>query len=286
MLVAPTLILSVSLTLGPAQPLRLDDELAVFSPSITEVGLQVDRFDIGRRRGAGRQSIAQADAPAAVAVVPVTGGGAAQAAAPATSGEEAAPEEVASPSCDIDCETAREDATLARYVMRSRARTLRTHRAFAIATWSTMLVTEVLGTIQAVNQDTWFGRGNCASDPSAFACEQSSMITGIHLGFAFTTTALYTTTGVLAIAAPDPENASSGEGRAQSTLRLHKTLAWVHGVGMVLLPILGLLSARPQILGIDNQDDRADFSRAMRTTHVFVGLATFAALTVAGALEF
>lgn len=214
----------------------------------------------------------------------------AQNATPATETEtttetptEATPE---APQCDIDCETAREDADLARYVMRHRGRTLRTHRAFAIATWATMLATLAVGTIQAANQDTWFGRGNCASDPDAFGCRQSSLLTGLHLGLAIGTTALYTTTGVLAVAAPDPQRASEGDGSAERTLRLHKTLAIIHATGMILMPLLGLLSARPQILGINDQDDRAVFGRAMRTMHIAVGYTTFAALTFAGALEF
>ena len=121
-----------------------------------------------------------------------------------------------------------------------------------------MLVTEVLGTIQAVNQDTWFGRGNCASDPRGFACEQYSLVQPLHQGFAFATTALYTTAGVLAIAAPDPEHASVGEGGAERRLRTHKVLAWVHGAGMVLLPILGILSIHPEVFGINDNETRAE----------------------------
>jgi len=146
-------------------------------------------------------------------------------------------------------------------------------------------VTEALGTIQAINQDTWFGRGNCASDPHAFACEQYSLVQGLHETFAFTTTALYVTAGVFAIAAPDPENASQGDGTAERTLRLHKAMAYVHGVGMVLLPLLGILSIRPDIIGITGNEARADFGRALRSVHTILGFTTFAALTFSGALE-
>ena len=146
------------------------------------------------------------------------------------------------------------------------------------------MVTEVLGTIQAVNQPTWFGNGNCSSNPESFGCHQSSMISGLHETFAIGTTALYTTAGILAIAAPDPEHAAEGTGQAQSTLRLHKTLAWVHGVGMILLPIMGVLTAHPQILGI-NEATQADFSRGMRTVHTVLGWSTFAALTWSAYLE-
>ena len=174
---------------------------------------------------------------------------------------------------------------MARYVMSRRASVLRTHRAFAIAAWSTLLVTEIFGTIQAVNQDTWFGGGNCASSPGAFGCHQSSLITGLHETMAFVTVGLYTTSAAIAIFAPDPENASVGDGDAPSTLRLHKAMAWVHGVGMILLPILGVASVAPQVFGVTSDTGRADFARAMRSVHTIVGYSTFAALSFSAYLE-
>jgi hypothetical protein len=201
----------------------------------------------------------------------------------ASAGEGASAE--APEQCDIDCETARESDRHARYVFRQRGRVLRTHRAFGIAAWSSMLVTQALGTILAINQDTWFGRGACQSNPDAFGCYQNSFITGMHLGFAFVTTGLYTTAGVIAATAPDPENAAEGDDPAPRTLRQHKWLAWVHGAGMVVLPILGILSTRPQIFGINDEETRADFTRATRSLHLITGYATFAALTWAGILE-
>ncbi len=188
-------------------------------------------------------------------------------------------------TCDIDCETCRESDRNSRYVMRRRASLLRTHRGFAIAAWSTMLLTEVLGTIQAVNQDTWFGPGVCAGSPRAFGCQQSTLLTGLHETMAFVTVGLYTASGAIAIAAPDPENASEGDNTAARTLRLHKAMAWVHGVGMVLLPILGIVSATPQIFGVTSDQGRADFTRAVRSVHTIVGYTTFAALTFSAYLE-
>ncbi len=233
----------------------------------SELSLRADRFGLDRPREGWRPLVGQTAAPtdAAPAVPSI------DTPSPAT-------------TCDLDCETAQEDARLARYVMRRRARLLRVHRAFAIAAWSTMLVTEVLGTIQAVNQPTWFGDGACSHDPEAFGCHQSSLLTGLHETFAFTTTALYTTAGILAVAAPDPDGASEGDGGAPRTLRLHKTLAWVHGVGMILLPLLGVITAHPQIVGV-SPDAQADFGRAMRTVHAVVGYTTFAALSFSAYLE-
>ncbi len=189
-------------------------------------------------------------------------------------------------SCtDIDCDAYHEAERNSRYVLHRRGSLLRTHRAFAIAAWATMLVTEGLGTILAINQDTWFGRGNCAGDPSSFGCRDTSLIEGLHETAAFITEGLYTTAGVLAVAAPDPEDASVGTGEAESTLRLHKLLAWIHGSGMIALPILGILSMTPQMFGVTGDAARADFSRALRSIHTIVGYTTFAALTFSGYLE-
>ena len=88
------------------------------------------------------------------------------------------------------------------------------------------------------------------------------------------------------MAAPDPENAAEGDDDAPRTLRRHKWLAWVHGAGMVLLPILGIVSTHPQIFGINDEATRADFTRATRSVHLFLGYGTLAALTAAGILEF
>jgi hypothetical protein len=76
-----------------------------------------------------------------------------------------------------------------------------------------------------------------------------------------------------------------GDGAAQRRLRLHKTLAWIHGAGMVLLPLLGIISANPQILGATTNEARAEVGRAMRSLHAIVGYTTFTAFTIAAAIE-
>ncbi|MEZ4405672.1 MAG: hypothetical protein R3A52_04115 [Polyangiales bacterium] len=68
-------------------------------------------------------------------------------------------------------------------------------------------------------------------------------------------------------------------------------MGWVHGAGMVLMPLLGILSARPQMIGIDPITSAGapntfqDFQSAMRTTHAIVGFTTLAALSFAAYLE-
>ncbi|MDB4931452.1 MAG: hypothetical protein JWM10_3936 [Myxococcaceae bacterium] len=255
--------------------LTLQGEAAAPSAWSMDVGLRVTRY--GLDGGALRRNrwLAQS-ATRATDATPATP--AAAAAAVTTAATTEAPAAAAGgtcETCDIDCETCRESDRQARYVMRRRASLLRTHRAFGIAAWGSLVVTEALGTILAINRPTWFGDGACASDSSAFGCG-SNLLGSLHQASAFLTTGLYTTAGILAIAAPDPDNASVGDDRASSTLRLHKTLAWVHGVGMILMPILGIVGASV---------NDPEVGRAFRTIHTGVGYATLGALSWAMYLE-
>lgn len=259
--------------------LTLQGEAAAPSAWTVDVGLRVRRFGLDggtaqRNRWLAQSATRATDAtpatPAAATAAVTTA--ATEAPAASTTSTEAP---AACETCDIDCETCRESDRQARYVLRRRASLLRTHRIFGIAAWSSMLVTEVLGTMLAINRPTSFGDGVCASDPSAFGCG-SNLLGTLHQASSFVTVGLYTTAGILAVAAPDPDNASVGTDRASSTLRLHKTLAWVHGAGMILMPILGIIGA--------NVTD-ADAGRVFRTVHAGVGYVTFAALSWAMYLE-
>jgi hypothetical protein len=258
--------------------LTLQGEAAAPSVWSMDVGLRVRSFGLDggtalRNRWLAQSATRATDATPATPAAATAAVTAAATETPATSSTAAEP--AACETCDIDCETCRESDRQARYVLRRRASILRTHRVFGIAAWGSMLVTEVLGTMLAINRPTWFGDGACASDPSAFGCG-SGLLGALHLGSSFITTGLYTTAGILAIAAPDPDNASVGTDRASGTLRLHKTLAWVHGIGMILMPILGVVGSRIT---------DADAGRAFRTVHTGVGYVTFAALSWAMYLE-
>ena len=57
-----------------------------------------------------------------------------------------------------------------------------------------------------------------------------------HQLFVTSTIVLYTGTGLLALASPPP---LIRRGDEMSTTTIHKTLAWVHFIGMVVTPILG-----------------------------------------------
>ncbi len=285
--------MSGAANLHGAQPnpdhLRLEGALGAPSPWSLDLSLRSETFGFDGAARARAQSLAQSASqpttpPAGAAPAQTTGGGSAQ--TPPTG--QACP--AAGESCEIDCETCRESDTAARYLYRRRAAVLRTHRAFAIAAWGSLVATEVFGTIMAFSRDTWFGDGACNgsafADRHTFVC--GSTIRNIHSVLAFTTVGLYTTAGILAVSAPDPDRASVGNDRPARRLRLHKILAWVHAGGMILMPFLGIMSANPQIVGIDPATDTQgalDFQRGMRTIHEIVGFTTLSALTFAGVLE-
>jgi hypothetical protein len=263
-------------------PNLLDTRLRADAVEVAAVGAHLNSGSLVLLQPSARRA---APAPAPAPAAPIVAAPAPIVAAPTPAPAPAPATPPAEDACAADREACQESENIARTVLRHRERSLRTHRAFGIAAWSSMLVTEVLGTIQMVNQDTWFGPGACSSNPDAFGCRQSSLLTGLHQGFAFTTVGLYVTAGVIAASAADPEHASEGDGAAQRRLRLHKTLAWIHGAGMVLLPLLGIISANPQILGATTNEARAEVGRAMRSLHAIVGYTTFTAFTIAAAIE-
>ncbi len=195
--------------------------------------------------------------------------------------------EAQSGTCDIECDACREADRTSRYLYRHRGSNLRAHRAFALAALGSLVVAQVFDTIIVYNQPSWFGEGHCSAPGASgdFGCASPNTLVGIHAGLTIVTTGLYTTSAVLAFAAPDPDGAASGGAGASRTIGVHKVLAWIHGTGMVLLPVLGLLANNPQTIGVD-PDPAGDFQRGMRTLHTIVGYTTLVALTTAAVIEF
>ncbi len=92
-----------------------------------------------------------------------------------------------------------------------------------------------------------------------------------HQLFVTTTISLYTGTGLLAILTPPPLIRREGE---FSTTTIHKTLAWVHFLGMVVTPIVGATVLKRGPIGRYVDLNQARF-------HQITGYATAAALTAA-----
>lgn len=157
------------------------------------------------------------------------------------------------------------------------------HRAFGIATWVSMTLTVAAGAMAYYNL---YGFG---ADIGSNPCVTGSAIGGdcsnmrlIKNSLAVVTTALYATTFTLSLLMPDPDNLSEGKGEFASTLRMHKTLRWIHFGGMIVQAVLGIVIAN-SLLGLDRANDY-DTLQALGGIHMGVGLVTWGAMTWAGAL--
>ena len=105
---------------------------------------------------------------------------------------------------------------------------------------------------------------------SAFAGGRQTSSTGrdLHAGLGAATVGLYFATAYFAIRAPKvPGTATRGP------IRLHKTLAWIHGPGMILTPILGGMALA--------QKDRGEKVHGIASLHGPVAIATAGAFGLA-----
>jgi len=159
------------------------------------------------------------------------------------------------------------------------------HRTFGIATWAAMTATVAVGAITYYNL-YGFGAGQgdnpCVSGSAVGGDWGCNGFRPIKNTLAIATTALYATTFTLSLMMPDPDNLSEGKGEFASTLRLHKTLRWVHFSGMVAQALIGIVIANG-LLGLDRANDYSTL-QALATAHMGVGLVTWGAMTWAGAL--
>lgn len=156
------------------------------------------------------------------------------------------------------------------------------HRTMGIATWAAMTLTVAAGTLAYYNLYGFgadIGDAPCVTGKTAIDCDGMRVVKN---SLAFTTTALYATTFTLSLLMPDPDNLSEGKGKFASTLRLHKTLRWVHFAGMVAQALVGIVIAN-DLLGLDRANDYGTL-QALATAHLGLGLVTWGAMTWAGAL--
>ncbi len=90
----------------------------------------------------------------------------------------------------------------------------------------------------------------------------------LHAGLGVLTAALYMTTAYYAIYAPKlPDTKTRGP------IRLHKALAWIHGTGMILTPLLGAIAFE--------QRNRGEKIHGIASAHGAVGAVTAAAYGLA-----
>jgi len=131
-----------------------------------------------------------------------------------------------------------------------RSRMLKTHQRLGLITLVPMLATVL----------TAGGAKNHAGS--------SSSARDLHGALGILTAGLYVTTASYAIRAP-----SLAGTETRGPIRLHKALAWIHGVGMILTPILGAM-ARSQL-------DRGEKVHGIASAHSAVAGVTVAAYAAA-----
>ncbi|UJR84089.1 hypothetical protein [Sandaracinus amylolyticus] len=144
------------------------------------------------------------------------------------------------------------------------------HLALQIGTLASLALTASLGVIAAYNQETVFSDGQCndaQGDPIfgfEYGCEHLSTLHGIA---GVTTTTLYTASIVTGAMMPEQDDVPQW---------LYDLITAVHVGGMVLLPLAGLLSAYPGVVGVD-EESQQDFSKVLRTVHAAFAVTTTAA---------
>lgn len=154
-------------------------------------------------------------------------------------------------------------------------------RALRWSTAAALVGTSTLGTLAAINQPTAFGDGRCKTgDPvlGDYGCDRG--LSTLHGSSAVLSVTLYTASAVLGLAAPESRGTVSPSARPW-----HRALGWVHLGGMVVQPVIGLVSAFPQVIGKSRTLPTDRFPRDLRTAHVLLGYVTTAAFLTTVALE-
>jgi hypothetical protein len=130
-----------------------------------------------------------------------------------------------------------------------RAHMLKMHQRFGLITLAPMVATIATSNLAAGRHSTATGRD-------------------IHGGLGAVTADMYFMTAYYAIRAPTvPGTTTRGQ------IRLHKTLAWIHGPGMILTPILGAMAY--------SQENNGEKVHGIAKAHTAVATVTYAAFGLA-----
>ncbi len=130
-----------------------------------------------------------------------------------------------------------------------RTRMLKTHQKLGLITAAPMLASVISG---------GFAGGRTTSSTNR----------DLHVGLGSLTAGLYFTTAYFAIAAPKIKGT-----KTRGPIRLHKALAWIHGPGMVLTPILGAMAY--------SQKSKGEKVHGLASAHGPVAITTAAAYGLA-----
>lgn len=151
-----------------------------------------------------------------------------------------------------------------------------THDVLRVTTTASMLMTATIGTLLAINKPTLFGEGRCAQgDPvlGEYGCHGLSVLHGLS---AIVSLVLYSATTTLEISEFGWPNMGHGNGYGVAN--------WIDLVGMAVLPVVGLVMAVPQIIGLSLPDDGL-LRRILRTVHLAVGYTTVGTFVATTAID-
>jgi hypothetical protein len=130
-----------------------------------------------------------------------------------------------------------------------RAHMLKLHQRFGLITLAPMVATIAASGLASGRNSTATGRD-------------------IHGGLGAVTADLYFMTAYYALRAPRVPGTTT-----RGPIRLHKTLAWIHGPGMILTPILGAMAY--------NQERQGEKVHGIAKAHTAVATVTYAAFGLA-----
>lgn len=151
----------------------------------------------------------------------------------------------------------------------------RTRRTLERSTLAGLWATGALGTILAFNRPTLLSDGRCETGNPIFGdygCGELSTVHGMSAVAAIT---LYTASEVF--------NLTTGPEQHRSPT--YRLFTWIHRAGLMALPLVGIISRYPEVIGINDSGTQDDFSRAMRSIHLGAGYITVLAYTVTFSLD-
>ena len=135
--------------------------------------------------------------------------------------------------------------------LNKRTHMLKVHQTLGLITAAPMLATVITGGFAG-------GKKNVTSSTDR----------DLHVGLGSLTAGMYFTTAYFAIAAPRIKGT-----KTRGPIRLHKALAWIHGPGMVLTPILGAMAYSQKSKGEKVHGIASWHGPVAATTAVAYGLA-------------
>jgi hypothetical protein len=134
-------------------------------------------------------------------------------------------------------------------------------------TAAALLTTAMFGTVVALNQPTAFGDGRCAKGNPVFRSYGCSSLSTLHGMGAVVSFASYTATETLRLAVrPNPPATAATRWPVS-----YRALSLLHLGGILVQPVLGILSRFPDVIGVDS---KGSFPRNARTVHVGLGYLT------------